>query len=416
MTTLPPIGDPDSKSPGALIIAGVKDQAVARAWLDKVVAEGTPNPTTSTYANVDLVTAGHGSYAVLSDVLLVGDTPSVKAALDLNGKGGLALVAGFARATGAIDASSLMTYYVDGAQYLEWVLATASQSGASLSVCQATNAFPAWFAGSVRADTTALISRNALPHSVTTNTNAQSALLAHLPASTLVVVDQHDVGAAIKRSVDQFKKCAPEGSTSVMDQIDSAVEAMGGWDSLTGWIGETALVLDQDGRQPTGGVLIVPKDRAAADKLASQAKNLVGQAGVTVREETYAGATLTVVSSPTPSGALGTMKLAFVVTDQIVAVGLESWVKKVLDTQAGNSLATDARFTSALARVSAEHTTLVYANVAGLYDWVEGTLGPDALAEYEGEVGPYLEPLETFIMTSAVGNEIDHTDLAISVK
>ena len=86
----------------------------------------------------------------------------------------------------------------------------------------------------------------------------------------------------------------------MIDQLDSGVAKLGGWDKLTGWIGETAFVLDRDGGDPTGGLLIVPKDRAAADLVALQLKNLVGQAGpnVTVTDETYAGATLTIISSP----------------------------------------------------------------------------------------------------------------------
>ena len=397
MTTLPPIGDPDSKSPGALLIAGVKDQAAARVWLDKVVAEGTPSPTTSTYANVDLVTAGHGSYAVLSDVLLVGDTPSVKSALDLNGKGGLASVASFASASGAVDATSLVTYYVDGARYLEWVLATASQSGASLSVCQATNAFPSWFAGSVRADTTALVSRNALPHSVTTNANAKSALLAHLPASTLVVVDQHDVAprsSAASTSSRNALQRAPRPSWTRSTQLSNQWAA--GTASRAGSARRRWSWIRTDG-SPRAAFSSCRKDRAAADKLALQARNLAGQAGpgVTVSEETYAGATLTVVSSATAIGPHGDHETR-IRCHRSTRRGRPRIVgQEVLDTQAGNSLATDARFTSALARVSAEHTTLVYANVGGLYAWVEGMLGPDALSEYEGQVGPYLEPLDT---------------------
>jgi hypothetical protein len=245
--------------------------------------------------------------------------------------------------------------------------------------------------------------------------NTASALISHLPASTLVAIDMHDVGASVAKAVDQMRTCAPTDGSEVFDQVDSAVKALGGWDSITGWMGEAAIAFQRDGSKASGGVVIAPKDEAAADTFATEIHNLIALAGdrISATDETYAGRTLTVITSPdAPASA---PKIAFVFTPDLVVVGVESWVKDVLDTTAASSLASDARFQGALAQVPAQNAGLIYANVSALRDWSESTMPSTAAAKYEAWA-PYFAPFDAFIGAATVGSDLDHVDSALTVK
>ena len=420
MTRFPSMDEPELSPQGVLVIASIKDRAAASAWLDKVFAESPTAPSKTTRGNAELVTLDEATVAVLPDVLLVGDTPSVTAAIDRGGANGLATSPNFSTASAALDADRLGSLYMDGRRYMEWVLTYADDATGATTCPAVLEAIPAWMAGSFRADDTALVARGAAAHSTSTGfatSNAKSALLSHLPASTLAVLNAHEFGRLIKTNVDQVRECGDDATAEMFQQLDSGVAALGGWDALVGPFGETAFVLDRIGQMPSGGIAFVPTDRAAAERLVAQAEGFLAMAGesVTVTEETYAGQTLKIIGAADPEMAMG-LRLAIVVTDEIAAVGMESWVKSVLDTEAGSSLANDARFTGALGRVDAEHASLVYVNINGIREMIEGLLPPDAAGEYQDKVRPWLEPFDTFITTSTVGDDVDRTNTVITVK
>ena len=79
------------------------------------------------------------------------------------------------------------------------------------------------------------------------------------------------------------------------------------------------------------------------------------------------------------------------------------------------SLGSSTRFSAALAHVPAENVTLVYADVAGLRDWIESQLGPSTPA-YEEYVQPYVAPLDAFVATATVGGDVDRLDAALTVR
>ncbi len=406
---------------GGILLVRITDAAAAGDWVKKTMAAKGLSVSSSQYAAAQLITgtptAGGptASVAVLPDLMILGETSNVKTVVDANGKGGLAGTAGFQTAAKAVATENLAAWFVNVRQYVTWFSSVGAARG--MASCPAiTDTIPEWVGGAMTAESTALTSESVLPHVAggPSTTNVRSTLPSHLPASTLLMLDRHDAGASIVQAVDKARSCAGPNA-EVFDRIDSAIQGMGGWSGLTGWIGETALVVARDGDEPTGGVAVVPVDAAKADAFKTQLKNLLVLAGssITSTEETYAGTTLTVISSPKEGAAAP--KVAFAFTDDVVAFGLESWVKQVLDTKPEASLASDARFKTALDQARAENTSLAYANVTGLREWAESAMPASAAAKYE-RWAPWLRPFDAFAATASVGNDLDRFDTALTVR
>jgi hypothetical protein len=407
---------------GGLMAVSSKDDAAALAWLKQVSTEGSGGVRTETYAGGDLLVDDHGAAAVRDGALLLGDAASVKAAIDRAGSGGLAADDGFAAATSNVDDSRLGLVYVDVKHYVDWAMSLAASSSTATIPPGLLDEMPAWFAGSLRADGDALTIRAAMPHTAAAvSTNASSTLISHIPASALAVVDQNDLGASLRKAVETARASAGSAGSDIFAQADQMVALLGGWDGALGWIGETAFVVDHDGATPTGGALIAPKDRAAADRLASQVRGFLelagGSSGLTSRDEQHAGTTVTIVGLPASAGS-PLPELAFAVTDQVVAIGPTTWVERVLDTDAAASLASDPRFSGALGRVDAAHVGLAYANLAGVRDLVEAAAPVSAgeRARYEQDVRPYLLPFDAVISASTVSNDLDRLHSVVIVK
>lgn len=412
-----------------LMLASVKDAGLASAWLTKTLADSGAQTTSETYAGVQLTVGTSGgermAAAVKAPVLLVGDETSVKAALDLSGNGGLAADASFKKAvSGALQGDHLGALYVNLKALGDWLVANAGALGAGSGAPAIDPALvgqlPAWVAGSLRAEDAALVGTTASPHASTAGapaSNAHSALLDRIPASALLVIDRHDLGASIVAGLDVLRKSP--ATRDGLTQIDQAVGLLGGWDALVGWVGETAIVVDREDSGIGGGVVIVPKDRAAADRVVAQVKNalaLAGGAGITTSEEQYAGTTITTFSSDAPGIPPG-VRVSLAVGDQAVVVGVgDAFVKGVLDAKAGTTLGSSSRFASLLGQVDGQHVGLMYADIAGLRDLIEAQLPAEQRAQYEADVKPYLVGFDGFIATGTVSSDLDRMRAVITVK
>ena len=262
-------------APEAILILGITDQAAATRWIDEVVADSGPTWERSTYGGATLLSAFSYSITALDEVLLLGETGLVKAAIDGGGAGGLESVDSFAAAAKTLAPDNLLAWYVDGRRYVDWALSV-GDTPSNIGTCAAAlTAIPGWVAGSVAADDDAMLAQGAWPHVdaiAPASKNGRSALLSRLPASSLVVADVHELGAAIRRGVDQIRDCDDAGAGFVFDQIDNAIGAVGGWEGLTGAIGETAFVLDRGTDGPVGGIAFIPTDPADAQRLIDQAR------------------------------------------------------------------------------------------------------------------------------------------------
>ncbi len=141
------------------------------------------------------------------------------------------------------------------------------------------------------------------------------------------------------------------------------------------------------------------------------------QAGITVTDEAYGGTTITVVDLSGLGGMVDSMsdgavqapsdiKLAYAVTDKVVVIGYgTAFVKGVLDAQAGDSLATTDRFSTALTQAGTEHASLLWVDITAVRGAVEDLVPADALGRYDADVQPYLEALDSMISVASPGRQ-----------
>jgi hypothetical protein len=161
--------------------------------------------------------------------------------------------------------------------------------------------------------------------------------------------------------------------------------------------------------------------------------------GFELREEPYAGTTITIVDLgsaadlagmaggmggvpiPTEPGVLpeGNVELAYAATDGVVVIGSSpDFVKHVLDAGAGSSLADDARYQGLVGRVGAEHTGITFVDVAAIRGLVEGLLtdaSPEERAEYEESIKPFLTPFDALVAAGQTGEDLERQHLIVTV-
>ena len=125
-----------------------------------------------------------------------------------------------------------------------------------------------------------------------TNADRTSTLAPALPATTLSAIEVHDLGDLVLAGLNAFREL-PQGRET-MEQVDQALQALGGAEELVGWIGDGSIALLSNGTElPDAGLLIRAKDAEQATERLVQLRNLVsllgGASGITISEETHEG-------------------------------------------------------------------------------------------------------------------------------
>jgi hypothetical protein len=206
-----------------------------------------------------------------------------------------------------------------------------------------------------------------------------------------------------------------------MDQLDQALQALGGAEELVGWIGDGSVALLSNGtRPPDAGLLIRAKDAEQATERLVQLRNLVsllgGSSGVTITEETHDGTPITLydvgpaelVGETPPPIALGDrLVLAVAQHEDLVIVGIgAAFVRDVLDTASGESLATTERYGTALDRAGESNAGQLYADIVRVLEVAVAALPPEDQAFYRRELAPYLEPLQAAAASVSAGDRL----------
>jgi len=443
MGPLPATADPAAAR--GVILLSVKDAAKATAWADGLVAKSGAATTTETYGGVTITLAEpagdaapdtkgmKAAYAVVGSVLAIGDPTSVKAVIDTGGKTGLNTNAQFQEAEASVTGDRLGFAYVDLATLAKSAtdLAGSVTDGMPSLPISLEGLTPPWVAGAVSAEDGAFVMESRSPHMASAGPvkNAESKLPGVLPPTTVFLAEGHDVGKTIISVKDQLAD-VPELKEPVA-QLDDALALLGGPEAIAGWIGEAGVAVTLDGKDIAGGLVIVPTDAAAADKLLGQLKAFIQLGGaqfdLAVTEEQYQGTTITVVDLSGLGGLVGQMsegavaaptdlKLAYAVTNEVVVFGIGTdFVKSVLDASAGESLADTERFSTALTQAGKEHSSLFWLDVAATRDFVEGMVPTPERSDYDANLKPYLEAFDTVIGTTIPGDEIDSGTVIIRV-
>jgi hypothetical protein len=433
----------DAASVRGLVLASVTDAAKAKAWADSIVAGGDTPTTTSTEpyngADVTVVTPTASgatkpmapkevAYAVVGPVLAVGDVASVKAAIDTGGTKGLNTVKQFQDAETTVSGDRLALSYVDAEGLVDGARALAGPAASLMPSLPAAADDLTWAVSAVRVQDGAFIVETRNPHLEALGRADPSAttLASVLPPTTVLLAEGHDLGETLTM-VKDAAGTEPEVAEG-LTQLDQALQVVGGWEAVTGWMGEGGIAVTRDGDSVGGGIVITPTDAAAAEQLFTKLRGLLalagGQAGVTVTDEEYAGTTVTTIhlgnlqgveafAAPLPAD----LSISFAATDEVVVLGVGSdFTKAVLDARGGDSLAQTERFSEALAQAGTSHSALFWVDVIGVRGLAEAQLSAEDKAAYEADAKPYLEAFDSVIGTFTPGTDLDRGTVIIRVS
>ena len=445
--------DPESLDTGsAAILLSVKDAALAQAWFDEVT--GDANPTTEDYNGVtitsfpetEVMRDGPAGFAVTGDVAVLGEVAAIKDVLDTNGASPLTGDAEFAAALNSGSGDHIGFVYYDFAAYWDWAMSLSEETDAEmLGLAEGfRDTLPAWGAlwSRVEGDALSFQLVSAPPAQRTGPTeNRSSTLASRAPGTTILYGETHEYGKTLTDMIGLYSDVdVPEEE---IQQLEQMVGIFGGVDGLVGWIGDMAFVVNDPGEGIEGGILVQPTDATKAENLFLTIRGFItlggASLGLSVTDEQYGDATITTVDfgelrqlmeqsgETVPpeeleffGGADAHVELSWTVTDDLVVIGLgPDFVKHVLDTEPSTSLAENDRFTSLIDRTGKENAGVTFADVTALRavieDFAAGRSG--FLDRYEGEIKPFLEPLDVIGGSTVIGgSNPDKATILITVK
>jgi hypothetical protein len=436
----------DGASPGVLMVASLSNPAKATSWLATVAPSGA---THETVGGIDLTeVAGAsakttGAWGVDGSVILAGTLDAVKAAIARGPSNPLAGNTSFNAASAALNQDGLGSLYVDLKSYLKLIADAATKvlsqvgdqvggSAASLPPMPAfdTSLLPGWTAMSVRAESDHLVLDAALPavSGEPAQASRTSTLAAELPATTLGQYELHDVGSLAKRAIGILES-QPGGPTAA--QVDAALKYVGGLDKAVGWLGDADVVVLHEGTGFSGGIVAQTTDATASAGLFAELKNLASlagsQAGVTTRTETYDDQTITIFEgnlaggpSLPPGGSVPVHNASIAVaqTKDLLIVGVgDGFVKAVLDTKAGSSLADQPAYQRAIGMAGSSNAGQGFVDLTSLRTALEArAAGSPGLKAYASDVQPFLEPIQSIAWSQTVGSDISTARVVLVLK
>lgn len=425
-----------------LLILGVTDAERARAWFDQVTADVETTPGEQDGMQLSLFGADGvtGAMGIHDErVMLVGDEASVREAIAGDGNGELESNEQFGQAQAAIEGDSLGFVYVDLQAYTGWAMDLSESIGASVPFAELSRELtPEWmmFRAQARGDSLAFEAVGPHPELTAADENRAGSLAGHVPPSTFFLADAHDAGASIRELSARLRQ-EPEAA-EVFEQLDQVLSFVGGEEGLVGWMGDAGVALARDGDGIHGGLIFRPTDRARAENLLTNLRNLASlggaSMGLTVRDEDHAGTPVTIIDvgdwrdlagaaagSAMPGTDLpeGRLEIAYAVTDDVVVLGIgPSFVRASLDAGSSDSLADDDRYRNLLEQVGAENTASLWLDMVAVRELVEqlGTTDPEGFAAYERDVKPYLLPIDSIIQATVRDGDLDRTTFLVTVR
>jgi hypothetical protein len=404
---------------GAVVLVSVKDAAAAAAW---VAGQAGGTPTTATYGDGQITTVTRAgvsvAWATRGTVLLLGPEVSVKAALDTKGASPVAASSAFVAARKAAPGSYLGFGWVDTRSIFDAVLGMAGTSASIPQACKdsAAAAVPDWSAGFAHAADSALVMdlvapvTSAAPASGPAARDTPSAIAAHLPAATLVAFEGRQAGPALVAfwaGLEASLACDPSVKDT-LGQVDTALAAIGGLDSLFGWAGDSAVAVEFAGGTFDGGVAAIATDQAAASRTLGQvqaALALAGTgAGISTRTESYGGGSLFIVTVPGQASGMAIPEIAATVQNGVFVLGTLDFVKHVVDTTAATSLSAAPAYTTAISAAGGDGVSDLFVDISGIRAAAEAMMPAAEKTSYETTVQPFLVPFDAFAsVTKAPG-------------
>ena len=417
-------GTPD----GVLLVATTDGSATCASIFGQI-------GETTTYRSLDVETLGPGAACALHErYLLVGTEASVQGGLDARLDGtGVDRSSTYRAARSKLEGDQLGSMFLDG----DPIIAVIEETGGGFGgAAQLPEGF--WLIQGFRVTDDALVLdaytaavASTLPSGAPTSAPAsESRFAAALPDDTLAFVEYHGVGATVEQAFAALG--AQPGTAEILQGLEDALLTLGGTDNLTGWIEDAGIAVLPAGDAFGGAVLVRGTDAETATARVTQIRNLLVLAStgtdITVTDSEHDGVTITTVDLGDLSslfddagfpvaGERSRLELAFAARDDLVVIGVgDGVVERILDVEAGSSLATSATYGRVIEIAGAKNDLQVFIALDATLSLVEGFLPPDELAMWSTELRPYLDHLAGVAMTSVNSSSGAHIRGVLTVK
>lgn len=423
-------------APPMVALLGVTDRAAAEASIQRLLAESDAPLTfiDQDHAGITIhASEGQGAYAVSDDQLLLAPrVDDIVTALDAHADTATT-IAELEDVTALTDA--LPDDWLAFALYDLRDLMAAALEMAATEDTEMASAFGALLENQpLRGAVAFTAAGDRLAVDVATDgptgelavENLDRGLADEVPSDVIYYSEAGNLGASFTAFLGPMKNAmaaTPEGE----EQIATMEAALGaGLEDLVSWIDDGAVAIGVEGGKPYGGLLLVPNDVDAAERRLSQLlafATLAGldpQSGVTVDESEIGSQTVTTIRwqdvgaipdpmMPVPAG----VTVQYTVTGDRAIIGFgESFVERVLELDADESLGAEPRFSEAIDELGGPASTaLTWVDIAAARDAIHAAMAPiiagwDPTGAYEAEALPWLEPLDRLVSVTRLDGDV----------
>ena len=436
--TMAPSADPSAVPPvpSMVMLLGVTDRAEASAAIERLLASSPDAPTFTDQEHagttIRVADGDEGAYAITSDQVLIAPAAAdIEAALDARASGAttLAEAAEITKLTDALPADWLMFGFYDMTDLVAAALdqaATASPEIAAFRDLFEHQSLRGAMAVTASGDRLAIETVTDPPTGPLTVTNADRGLADEVPDDVLFYSEAGNLGSSLGASIEPMMDSlgTVPGMAEQLETVESALGA--DIEEMVAWMGDGAMAVGWDGVLPYGGLVIVPTDVEDARRRLDQLATFAGLAatdpttGITVTERDVEGVSVTSIrwadpnatSEPMPAPmAPPEIVLEFAVTDDRVYLGVgDGFVPRVVTLQAGDSLATAARYTDAVAEMGGpSNAGVAWVDLRGISEAVVEALGTDSASGFDemwGDVRPWIEHFDRVVVVSRLEGDI----------
>jgi len=395
-----------------LLLGVVKDEAIARVAVPRLMARNGVTYTPATYRGHRVMMSAGICYALLTDLLLVADTPDrLRAALDADANvvPSLADSAAFEAAMRTIPADHLASLYVDVPRVggLDADEHLAGFATAMLALIAEPDGLHLDGSAPFARDTAGAGARAAFA------LEAQpSSLGAWMPRATLAELDLFGLQQSV---ADAEKQLAGDPAfAAAVDALNQlrAIAAVGlginaDRDLLPLFDGEAALALsDLDPAAPHAELVMRPSDPVAAQKALDRMRDGLVERGSVLGTQTVGDIRITTVTVPQVG------RVAYALSDGVLLVGLDpADVAAGLEAHAsGETLATDSRYGPVFERAGTHRGNEVWADIPTLLDAATGIFDPGT------ELRDILHQIGEFAMSASAVDDRLEIHAVLTVK
>lgn len=408
--------EPDGTDPAAadvILLVAVNDPVAARAALDRIALDLRLVGEPESYEGVELTIGPDGAWALLDDLLVLGnDAATVRAALDADAERAPSLAddTAFVAAMRRVPADHLAAMYVDlrglaGAAGAEEQLGGYSDATLALVVEQD----GLRLAGNAPFDADAA---NASAREAFALASEPSSLANWMPDDTQAELVVFGVGQTFVAAEEQL------GATPETGEVADSIDQLRGLaalflgidldeDLLPLFDREAAVAVGglQDA-EPSGQLLLRPADAGAAQEALDRMRDSLSSRGVAVGEQEVEGVTITTVEVPQVG------QLSYAMQDGVIIAGLDpDHVAAALSAAAdGTTLGASARYRSAWELAGVRGGNEFWVDVASVVDAAGDELG------VTGDVRDILHAIDALAMTAPARDEMSEFHVVLTAR